>query len=81
MSTISVVIIIANPFLSRIFFGKFQYERGIFDVKTLQRGWEIGREESLRFVYQGNVPWSDGENAYCYTRRELVIGPVRRHNR
>lgn len=34
-------------------------------VKTLQRAWEIGREEGLLFVYTGNVPGDQGENTIC----------------
>ena len=33
---------------------------------TLRRAREIGLEEGLRYVYEGNIPGSDGENTYCY---------------
>jgi pyruvate formate lyase activating enzyme len=42
--------------------------------KTLHRAWEIGKEEGLRYVYQGNIPGSDGENTYCYSCKKLIIG-------
>ncbi|MBN2810120.1 MAG: AmmeMemoRadiSam system radical SAM enzyme [Deltaproteobacteria bacterium] len=32
---------------------------------TLRRAREIGLEEGLRFVYEGNIPGEGGENSYC----------------
>jgi pyruvate formate lyase activating enzyme len=40
---------------------------------TLHRAREIGFEEGLRYVYEGNIPGSDGENTYCYNCKKLVI--------
>jgi pyruvate formate lyase activating enzyme len=34
-------------------------------VATLRLAREIGLEEGLRFVYEGNVPGEGGENTYC----------------
>ena len=34
-------------------------------VETLKMAREIGLEQGLRYVYQGNVPGSGGENTYC----------------
>ncbi len=34
-------------------------------VATLRLAREIGLEEGLRFVYEGNVPGEGGENSYC----------------
>ncbi len=34
-------------------------------VNTLRTAREIGLEEGLRFVYEGNVPGEGGENTYC----------------
>jgi pyruvate formate lyase activating enzyme len=34
-------------------------------VATLRRAREIGLEEGLRFVYEGNVPGEGGETTYC----------------
>jgi pyruvate formate lyase activating enzyme len=42
-------------------------------VSTLKRAREIGLEEGLRFVYQGNVPGEGGENTYCPACGELLI--------
>ena len=34
-------------------------------VETLRRARDIGLEEGLRFVYEGNIPGEGGENTYC----------------
>ncbi|MBU1233874.1 MAG: AmmeMemoRadiSam system radical SAM enzyme [Proteobacteria bacterium] len=34
-------------------------------VETLRRARDIGLEEGLHFVYEGNVPGEGGENTYC----------------
>ncbi|HID10339.1 MAG TPA: AmmeMemoRadiSam system radical SAM enzyme [Candidatus Latescibacteria bacterium] len=34
-------------------------------VKTLERAWEIARDEGLHFVYIGNVPGHRAESTYC----------------
>ncbi|MCX5806379.1 MAG: AmmeMemoRadiSam system radical SAM enzyme [Proteobacteria bacterium] len=41
--------------------------------KALHRAREIGLEEGLRYVYEGNIPGSEGENTYCYNCRRPVI--------
>jgi len=41
--------------------------------KTLHLAREIGLEEGLRYVYEGNIPGSEGENTYCYNCNKLVI--------
>ena len=42
-------------------------------VATLRRAREIGMEEGLRYVYEGNVPGEGGENTYCYACGSLLI--------
>jgi pyruvate formate lyase activating enzyme len=42
-------------------------------VATLHRVREIGMEEGLRYVYEGNVPGEAGENTYCYGCGAVVI--------
>jgi len=42
-------------------------------VATLRRAREIGLEEGLRYVYEGNVPGEGGENTYCPSCGELLI--------
>jgi pyruvate formate lyase activating enzyme len=42
-------------------------------ASTLKRARDIGLEEGLRFVYQGNIPGSGGENTYCPGCGELLI--------
>ncbi len=51
-------------------------DRGRTPVATLRRAREIGLEEGLRYVYEGNVPGEGGENTYCYRCGELLIGRV-----
>jgi pyruvate formate lyase activating enzyme len=41
--------------------------------KMLKRAREIGLEEGLRYVYEGNIPGSDGEHTYCYNCKKPVI--------
>ncbi len=53
-------------------------------VATLRRAREIGTEEGLRYVYEGNVPGEGGENTYCYACGAILIeryGLTLRRNR
>jgi pyruvate formate lyase activating enzyme len=42
-------------------------------VETLRRAREIGLEEGLLYVYEGNVPLSDGEDTRCPACGRVVI--------
>nr|MBC7245389.1 AmmeMemoRadiSam system radical SAM enzyme [Chloroflexota bacterium] len=42
-------------------------------LSTLHRAREIGLQAGLRYVYEGNVPGSEGENTYCYNCHNLLI--------
>ncbi|MBW1801663.1 MAG: AmmeMemoRadiSam system radical SAM enzyme [Deltaproteobacteria bacterium] len=42
-------------------------------VAALRRAREIGMEEGLRYVYEGNVPGEGGENTYCYACGAVLI--------
>ncbi|HOJ70602.1 MAG TPA: AmmeMemoRadiSam system radical SAM enzyme [Syntrophorhabdaceae bacterium] len=42
-------------------------------AKTLKRARGIGMETGLRYVYEGNIPGSDGENTYCYNCKRPII--------
>ncbi len=42
--------------------------------EALEGARRIGLEEGLRYVYEGNVPGSDGENTYCHSCHKMVIG-------
>ena len=42
-------------------------------VATLRRAREIGMEEGLRYVYEGNVLGEGGENTYCYACGAILI--------
>ena len=41
--------------------------------ETLARARGIGLNEGLRYVYEGNIPGSDGEYTYCYKCKKAVI--------
>ncbi len=41
--------------------------------ETLHMAREMGIAEGLRYVYEGNIPGSDGENTYCCNCGRLVI--------
>jgi len=42
-------------------------------VETLRRTREIGMDEGLRYVYEGNVPGEGGANTYCHACGALLI--------
>jgi len=42
-------------------------------LETLNLACDIGREEGLQYVYQGNVPTEEGENTYCHNCGRRVI--------
>ncbi len=50
-------------------------------VATLRRAREIGRENGLRYVYEGNVPGEQGENTYCWNCQTLLIDRIGLHIR
>jgi pyruvate formate lyase activating enzyme len=57
---------------------RFHPEYEMADVQptptaTLHRAREIGQEAGLRYVYEGNVPGSEGENTYCYSCSRRLI--------
>lgn len=59
-------------------------DRPLTPVGTLRRAREIGMEEGLRYVYEGNVPGESGENTYCHDCGTVVIersgfGFIRNH--
>jgi pyruvate formate lyase activating enzyme len=42
-------------------------------ISTLHRARDIGLQAGLRYVYEGNVPGSEGESTYCYNCHNLLI--------
>ena len=42
-------------------------------VATLRKAREIGLNEGLRYVYEGNMPGNGGENTFCYNCNNLLI--------
>jgi len=45
-------------------------------VETLEKGYKIGKEIGLKYVYTGNVPGHRAENTYCPKCGELAISRV-----
>jgi pyruvate formate lyase activating enzyme len=45
-------------------------------VSSLERGYHIGKEAGLHYVYLGNVPGSKAENTFCYNCGKLLIERV-----
>ena len=43
-------------------------------VKTLEKHWQIAREEGLEYVYVGNVPGHKYENTYCPACGKVAVG-------
>lgn len=64
----------AMPWHVTAFYPTFQMmDRDRTPAATLRRAREIGLEEGLRFVYEGNIPGEGGENTYCPScRMELI---------
>jgi pyruvate formate lyase activating enzyme len=48
-------------------------DKPLTPVATLHRAREIGLEEGLRYVYEGNVPGGGGEDTLCPTCKQAVI--------
>ncbi len=48
-------------------------DRARTPVATLRRARNIGMEEGLHYVYEGNVPGEGGENTHCYACGALLI--------
>lgn len=42
-------------------------------VETLERAWEIAREEGIKFAYVGNVPGHAANHTYCPACDEVLI--------
>lgn len=42
-------------------------------IQTLERFYEIGREEGLKYVYLGNVPGHRWEDTYCHSCGKAII--------
>jgi len=56
------------------FYPAYKYfDRPPTPVATLRQAREIGLEEGLRYVYEGNVPGEGGENTYCYACGAILI--------
>lgn len=55
------------------YYPAYRFQAPATPVTALERGYRIGREEGLHFVYLGNVLGHRLENTYCPACRELLI--------
>ena len=53
------------PWHVTAYFPAYHFEAPPTPVETLQRAWQIGRDEGLSFVYIGNVPGHRGSDTHC----------------
>jgi pyruvate formate lyase activating enzyme len=42
-------------------------------VETLEKAWQVARDEGMRFVYVGNVPGHPADNTYCPACGKAII--------
>ena len=64
----------AMPWHVTAFYPTYQMtDRPPTPAATLRQAREIGLEEGLRYVYEGNIPGEGGENTYCPSCGEEVI--------
>jgi len=42
-------------------------------LSDIEKGWSIGKEEGLWYVYVGNLPGHKNENTYCHSCGELLV--------
>ncbi len=56
------------------YFPAYWFRQPPTPVATLERAWEIGKEEGLEFVYLGNVTGHRYESTYCPQCGEPLIG-------
>lgn len=45
-------------------------------VRILRMARDIGMKAGLKYVYEGNVPGEGGENTYCHSCGEVLIGRI-----
>jgi len=43
------------------------------EISTLEKAHKMAKEDGMKYVYVGNVPFTDGENTYCPECGELLI--------
>jgi pyruvate formate lyase activating enzyme len=64
----------AIPWHVSAFYPTYQMtDRQPTPAKTLHKARDIGLEEGLLHVYEGNIPGGGGENTYCPSCRSEVI--------
>ena len=55
------------------YYPAYRFQAPPTPLTALERGWQIGKEEGLEFVYLGNVLGHRLENTYCPDCGELLI--------
>ena len=55
------------------YYPAYRFSAPATPLSALERGWRIGKEEGLDFVYLGNVQGHPLENTYCPECRSLLI--------
>jgi len=55
------------------YYPAYQFTLPPTPIPTLERAWEIGKEEGLEFVYTGNEPSHRCNNTYCPACGTLLI--------
>ena len=55
------------------YYPAYQFNAPPTPTQTLERAWQIGKEEGLEFVYMGNVPGHRYDNTYCPACGTLLI--------
>ena len=55
------------------YYPAYRFHQPPTPVATLEKGWRIGKEKGLAFVYLGNVLGHPLENTYCPECNELLI--------
>jgi pyruvate formate lyase activating enzyme len=53
------------PWHVTAYYPAYQFTTPPTPVRTLERGWQIGKDMGLEFVYTGNVPGHPHDNTYC----------------
>ena len=62
-----------TPWHISAYYPCYKFTRPPTPVKTLEKAWDIGKGEGLKFVYTGNVPGHEHESTFCPGCNEKLI--------
>jgi pyruvate formate lyase activating enzyme len=62
-----------TPWHLSVYYPAYRFHAPHTPLSILERGWALGSEEGLDFVYLGNVPGHHLENTYCPNCEGLLI--------